>query len=84
MNTLYRLVDLIFRALDLALLLRVVFSWINANPYNAVVRLVYGITEPFLAPLRRLIPPIGGLDFTPVVALLILDLLQRLVVALIF
>jgi YggT family protein len=84
MISLYRIVDWVFRALDLALLLRVVLSWINANPYNSIVRLVYQITEPFLAPLRRFIPPIGGLDFTPMVALLILDFLRRLIVSLIF
>ena len=84
MITLYRLVDLIFRVLDLALLLRVAFSWINANPYNSVVRLVHDITEPILAPLRRFIPPLGGLDFTPVVALVILDFLRRLILSLIF
>jgi YggT family protein len=84
MNSLYRLVDLVFRVLDLALLLRVVFSWINANPYNSVVRLIHDITEPILAPLRRYIPPIGGFDFTPMVALVILDLVQRLIVSLLF
>ena len=84
MISLYRLVDLVFRVLDLAILLRVVFSWINANPYNSVVRLVHDITEPFLAPLRRFIPPLGGFDFTPIVALFILDFLRRLIVSLIF
>jgi YggT family protein len=84
MMTLYRLVDFVFRVLDLAILLRVILSWFNADRYNSVVRLIHDITEPILAPLRRFIPPFGGLDFTPIVALFILDFVRRLIVSLIF
>jgi YggT family protein len=84
MMSLYRLVDLVFWALSLAILLRVLFSWINAERHNALVRLVYQVTEPILAPLRRYIPPFGDLDITPMVALVILELLRRILIALIF
>ena len=84
MIALYRLIDTIFWLLDLAVLLRVLFSWIRPDPYNPLVRFIYQVTEPILAPLRRYIPPFGGLDITPIVALLILDLLRRIVLTLIF
>jgi len=81
MMTLYRLIDFVFWVLDLAVLLRVLFSWINPDPYNMLVRWVYQLTEPILAPLRRVIPPLGGLDITPMVALLILQLVHRLILS---
>jgi len=81
MMTLYRLIDFVFWVLDLAVLLRVLFSWINPDPYNTLVRWVYQLTEPILAPLRRVIPPLGGLDITPMVALLILQLVHRLILS---
>ncbi|KPL24075.1 MAG: hypothetical protein AMJ93_03260 [Anaerolineae bacterium SM23_84] len=84
MLSLYRLVDSVFWALSLAILLRVLFSWINPDRHNALVRLVYQVTEPILAPLRRYIPPFGDLDITPMVALVILELLRRILITLIF
>jgi len=84
MITLYRLINSILWLLNLAILLRALFSWINPDPYNALVRLVHQITEPILAPLRRYIPPVAGMDITPIVAIVILELLHRILIALIF
>ncbi len=54
------------------LLIRVVFSWISQSPYptNAVTRLAYRITEPVLAPIRRLLPSMSGIDLSPMVVML--------------
>lgn len=82
--TLYRLIGFVFWILNLAILLRVLLSWIRPDPRNPLVQLLYQITEPILAPLRRYIPPFGGLDITPMVALLLLELLHRLLIDLIF
>ncbi len=84
MITLYRLVDFVFWFCNLAILLRVLFSWINPDPYNILIRWVYLVTDPILAPLRRIIPPIGGLDLTPMVALVVLELLHRFILSLLF
>jgi len=81
---LYRLIGYIFWLLNLAILLRVLFSWINPDPRNAIVRLVYQVTEPILAPLRRYIPSFGGLDITPMIALLLLEVVHRLLIDLLF
>jgi len=52
------------------MLVRVVFSWVNPYPTNAVTRLAYRITEPVLAPIRRMLPPMSGIDLSPMVVML--------------
>ena len=84
MRSLYSFVDLVFWLFGLAILLRVLFSWIHPDPGNALVRLVYQVTEPLLAPLRRLVPAFGGLDVTPMVALMLVELARRLVMTILF
>jgi YggT family protein len=84
MRSLYNLIDLIFWLWGLAVLLRVLFSWIHPDPSNLLVRLVYQATEPILAPLRRFVPTFGGLDVTPMVALMLLELVRRLVMTILF
>ena len=51
---------------------RALISWINPNPYNPLIRIIYAITDPVLVPLRRLLPDLGGLDISPFVALVII------------
>jgi YggT family protein len=53
---------------------RVICSWVNADPYNPIVRFVIVATEPVLAGIRRVIPPIAGLDFAPLIAILVLQI----------
>jgi len=85
MNILLRLINLVFTLYSLAFIARALLSWFRISYYHPVARFLIQITEPLLAPLRRYIPPVGGLDFTPMVALLILwlveQLLQMLIVA---
>jgi YggT family protein len=54
-------------AFMIVLLVRVAFSWVSPFPTNPVSRLAFRVTEPVLAPLRRWIPPISGLDLTPLI-----------------
>jgi YggT family protein len=56
------LLSLVLYAFMICLLIRAVFSWIEPYPKNTVHRLSFQVTEPFLAPVRRLVPPIGGFD----------------------
>ncbi len=61
-------VELIVRIIQLfgyAVIIRVILSWVAPQQYNPVTELVSAITEPLLAPARRVIPPIGGLDISP-------------------
>ena len=54
-------------AFMIVLLVRIAFSWISPFPTNAVSRFAYRVTEPLLAPIRRWIPPVSGLDLSPLV-----------------
>ena len=65
----------------LLIFLRVIFSWVNVSYSHRWMRLLVNATEPLLGPLRRAIPLIGGFDLSPIVALLIVQVLQRVVAA---
>jgi YggT family protein len=60
----------------LLIFIRIVFSW-GVSSVNPVMRFLLWITEPVLAPFRRLIPPLGMFDISPIVVLLLLDLFQK-------
>ena len=64
-----------------AILIQIIASWINPHSYHPVVEIARSISEPLMAPARRLIPPIGGLDFSPIVVIIFLNLSLRLIVA---
>jgi len=56
---------------------RVVISWVNADPYNPIVRAIYSMTEPVLYRIRRAIPVFaGGIDFSPIVVFIGIMFLQ--------
>lgn len=82
MVTLIRVVSFLFDLWSFAILARVFLSWMNISPYHPVVRALDKVTEPILAPLRRVVPPIGMVDITPIVALLLIQLVARVVVSL--
>jgi YggT family protein len=68
-----------FAVLRIALLVRVVSSWFRISPYSRWVRWAFTLTEPILRPLRRVIPNLGMIDVTPIVAYFLLALLQALI-----
>ena len=80
------IVSLIFNVLYILIIARVIFSWVNVNPYHPtwgpIYRFVYEATEPLLAPIRNLMPPMG-LDFSPIILLLLVRLVGSFVVSLI-
>lgn len=77
MNWLYSFIDLLFYALNLAILIRVILSWLRVNPYNPFASFIYQVTDPILEPLRRIIPPLGMIDISPIVAMLLLSVVQQ-------
>jgi YggT family protein len=72
--------DLLFLALETALILRILVSWISPSPYpdSPVKRVLWAVTEPILAPLRRVLPAAGMFDLSPMAALFLLFLLRQL------
>ncbi len=77
---LVRFTFLIFQMLILA---RILMSWLNPDPNNALVSIVHQLTEPILAPIRRLLPPSGMFDFSPLVAMIGSIVLEALLIQLI-
>lgn len=72
--------DLLFTLLSFAIIARALLSWVRPDPYNPLVQMLNQITDPILEPLRRVIPPVGGMmDISPIVALIILQILQTIV-----
>ena len=60
---------------------RAILSWVNPDPYNPIVRFIYRITEPVLQRIRSMVPAsFGGVDISPIVALLGIYFLQLFVV----
>jgi YggT family protein len=79
------LIVFVFGALQWAILIRVLLSWlpmagIRIDPYNPLIRLLYSITDPILEPLRRY-TTIGMIDLSPIVALIGLQVIQRILIS---
>ncbi|MFT6624366.1 MAG: YggT family protein [Cycloclasticus sp.] len=74
------LIDSIINVFIFSIFVTVILSWINPGAHNPAVDLLYKITEPVLNPFRRWVPPIGGMDLSPMVALLALQVLKMLLI----
>ena len=83
-STLAYVVDSAFEVYIFILFARVICSWIRVNPYGKVFQFIFSLTEPLLAPIRRLMPKTMMLDFSPMILMLVLILLQRLLLTLIY
>jgi YggT family protein len=75
-------IQMLATALWFLLIARVVLSWTNPRGGGGLVAFVYQATEPLLAPIRRVLPPTGGIDWSPLVAMLILGVIVRVAVRL--
>ena len=65
-----------FTILRFALIVRVISSWLPISPYSPWIRWSYALSEPILAPLRRVVPNFGGLDITPILAYFLLSIVE--------
>lgn len=74
------LLEAAFTILKWLVIVRVLIGWVSPDPFNPIVRFLTKATDPILGLFRRIIPPIGFLDISPVVALLVLQALQIFVV----
>ncbi|MEX1253077.1 MAG: YggT family protein [Dehalococcoidia bacterium] len=73
------LIALLLQLLWLAILIRAIMSWVSPDPHNPIVQALNAITDPVLQPLRQIMPRTGMIDFTPLVALILLQVLIALV-----
>jgi YggT family protein len=77
------LVSAVFTVLMTAILIRVVASWFGIGEYRSWMRPIYGLTSWLIDPIRRILPPFGMFDFSPMVAWLVLYLLRGFVMGMI-
>jgi len=85
MNAVIQILSVLLQVYSYVLLARALVSWIpNLDPYNPIVQFLYQITEPVLEPIRRLIPPLGGMiDISMIVAFFAIMILQQLLFTLV-
>lgn len=72
--------ELFLRVFFFALIISVILSWVAQGSHNPTAMLINQICEPLLSPIRRILPSMGGLDLSPIVAFLILNLIDMLVI----
>ena len=72
------LVNLVINVFLFAILIQVILSWVNPGAYNPALGLIHSLTEPVLRPARRMIPPISGLDLSPMLVMVGLTLTKML------
>lgn len=64
---------------SLVILMRVLMSWVNIDPYSPIAKFLYDVTEPVMAPVRNLLPPAGGFDFSPIIVLIGIQLIASVI-----
>ena len=75
------LLGLLVNVFVFSILIQVIVSWISPGKYNPVMGLLHSLNEPLLGPARRMIPPISGLDLSPIAVIIFLQLVSMLAVA---
>jgi len=72
-------INVVAQALVLAIFVRVIMSWVPVRLPLGLNDLVWNVTEPVLAPIRRLMPIAGGMDFSPFIALLLIQIITSII-----
>jgi YggT family protein len=75
------LLNLLLNVLFWAVIIQAILSWVNPDPSHPAVTLLYQLTEPVLRPARGVLPPISGIDLSPILVLIALQLLKIVLVA---
>jgi len=79
MTIFFALIRVLCELLSMAIIIRAILSWFPVGPRNPLVVILFRVTEPVLAPLRRIVPRIEMLDITPVIAIMLLQLICYLI-----
>ena len=81
LDALATVIEYVLQIYSWIVIARVVISWVNADPFNPIVRAIYSMTEPVLYRIRRAIPVFGGgIDFSPIVVFIAIMFLQSFLV----
>ncbi|MGS0764756.1 YggT family protein [Syntrophomonas curvata] len=76
------IVNVVFQVLVYLIIARCLLSFVRHNPYQPMIRFIYDVTEPVMSPFRRIIPSAGGIDFSPFIAVLAIEMVRYLVIQL--
>ncbi len=80
-----QLILTLFRLYEVMVIVRVILSWIQVESYHPVIKFIYNMTEPLMAPIRNLLPTERiGIDFSPLIILLGLELVKNALVNLLY
>jgi YggT family protein len=80
-NLLISFLNLLIPILELAIFGRIIMSWIDPSGQYSISRIIREITEPIIGPIRKLLPAVGMFDFSPLIALFLLNILQQVVLS---
>jgi YggT family protein len=69
--------SLLLQILSIAILVRILLTWFPVDQSNPIIRLLNEVTEPVLAPFRRIVPRIGMFDLSPIAAMLVIQFVQQ-------
>lgn len=75
-----KIMDLVLTIYMYVIIARALISWVNPDPYNPIVNFLYRVTEPVLYQIRKRLPSLGGIDFSPLIVLLVIFFLQKFLV----
>jgi YggT family protein len=75
------LIQLLVMAITLLILARVLMSWVRVDPYSPLARTIYELTEPILAPVRNILPPMGGFDLSPLIVLIVIQMIGGILIS---
>ncbi len=75
-------IDTLFKIMNVLLIIRVILSWIPHDPFNRLISIVNQLTDPILSPIKRLLPPLGGIDFSPILAFFLLEIIKTMLIQL--
>lgn len=68
--------------LIIAIIVRALMSWVMPNDASGLTSVLLDITDPVLRPIRRILPPVGGIDFSPLLALVLIQLVSQVLIQL--
>ncbi len=82
-NFLILFINILLNLLIIALFIRIILSWFKISEDNALLRILFNITNPILLPFQKIIPPMGMIDFSPIAAFIALEIIRELLIFLI-
>ena len=78
--TLINIINIAFQIYTYLIIARVILSWVDHNPYNQYIQLIYKATEPILEPFRNLFSSFNiGVDFSPILAIFALNFVKNMI-----